>query len=96
MESEKRASEKRRKRLREKKEMRVPHRKTAALSLYSCFFSNYNQLYDSMPYGTFFFNIFILRGQLQTFLEIIPPQHFSIKLIDIDLFWYNIYEIPSS
>jgi len=49
-----------------------------------------------MPYGTFFVIIFILRGQLQTFLEIIPPQHFSIKLIDIDLFWYNIYEIPSS
>jgi len=27
----------------------------------------------------------MLWGQLQTFLEIIPPQHFSIKLIDIDL-----------
>lgn len=49
--------------------MRAPHRKTAALSLYSCFFSNYNQLYDSMPYGTFFVNIFYTPEGISNFFE---------------------------
>lgn len=66
--------------------MRVPHKKTAALSLYSCFFSNYNQLNDSMPYGTFFVNIFYTpEGISNFFLELNLPQFFYSKLIDIDL-----------